>query len=342
MDELSAERPVRSVVIVLAADQRAKLARVIAVMNRKGGAGKTSVTANVAGYLADAGYRTLIVDLDPQGNMGRNLGYRDTDLNDNGEALLQSLAFGKPLSPVMSIRENLDVVPAGRMTEMLADTLVGKATRAGEKVGEELAQRLADLYPTYQVIFLDCPPGGTVLQTQALIAAKYVLMPTQSDDGSLDGIEQLAEQIAAVRTDNPGITPLGVVLFRLRTNATRRRAEVLEKLSDLLDGSGIPVLKTFIRDVPASADDERAHGKLASELANEVAGAGKARALALREHVAAVARGEVPAPLPSSSKVAASVGDLANDYAQVMVEILAIISEAEGRTTNDTKEEEAS
>lgn len=327
---------------MLAPDQRAKLARVIAVMNRKGGAGKTSVSANVAGYLADAGYRTLIVDLDPQGNMGRNLGYRDSERNDHGEALFQSLAFGRPLEPVKAVRENLDVVPAGRMTEMLADTLVGKATRAGEKVGEELAHRLADLYPTYQIIILDCPPGGTVLQTQALVAAKYILMPTQSDDASLDGIEQLAEQIGAVRAENPGVTPLGVVLFRMRTNATRRRAEVLEKLSDLLDGSGIPVLKTFIRDVSASADDERAHGKLAHELANEVAADSKARALALRDHVAAVARGDEPTPLPSNSKVAASIGDLANDYAQVMVEILAIISEAEGRQAHTDNEEAAS
>lgn len=330
---------------MLAADQRAKLARVIAVMNRKGGAGKTSVTANVAGYLADAGYRTLIVDLDPQGNMGRNLGYRDTELNDNGEALFQSLAFGKPLTPVQAVRKNLDVVPGGPLTEMLADTLVGKATRAGaggEKVGEELAHRLADLYPTYQIIFLDCPPGGTVLQNQALVAAKYVLMPTESDDASLDGIEQLAGQIATVRSENPGITPLGVILFRLLTNATKRRREVLEKLSDLLDGSGIPVLSTFIRDVPAAAVDQRAHGKLAAELADAAADDKKKRALALRDRAAAAARGEKPAPMPATTGIANSVGDLADDYFQVMLEILAIISESEGRQTNATKEEAAS
>lgn len=316
---------------MLAPAERAKLARVIAVMNRKGGAGKTSVTANVAGWFAKAGYRTLVVDLDPQGNLGRNLGYRDTDLNDQGQALFQAIAFDNPLVPVKGVRENLDAVPAGRLTDTLADTLVGKTSRAGEPVGTELAHRLAELFPAYEIILVDTPPGGTILQNQALIAAKYVLMPTPSDDGSLDGIEQLAEQIGRVRgSENPGIHPLGVLPFRIRSNATRRQRDLLEKLGDLLNGSGIPVLQTFIRDVPAAADDERGHGKLALELADLNKADLKARTQALRQRAEAAERGEDLPALPAAQNVAASISDLAQDYYSVMVEILTLISAAEG------------
>lgn len=98
---------------MLSADKRSRLRRVIAVMNRKGGVGKTSITSNLAGVLAQAGYKVLAIDLDQQGNLGDDLGYRHTDYNDHGAALFFALNSGNPLAPAKGIRENLDVVPAG-------------------------------------------------------------------------------------------------------------------------------------------------------------------------------------------------------------------------------------
>ncbi|MGL5828951.1 MAG: ParA family protein, partial [Angustibacter sp.] len=84
--------------------------RTIAVVNGKGGVGKTTITANVGGLLASSGHRVLLVDMDPQGNLAEELGYTNSEINDEGLALAQSLAFGAPLTPVENIRKGLDVI----------------------------------------------------------------------------------------------------------------------------------------------------------------------------------------------------------------------------------------
>ena len=83
----------------MAAVNREALTRVVAVINGKGGAGKTTITANVAGLLALSGYRVLVVDLDPQGNLAEDFGYTGDERDDSGRALAGSLAFGQPAAP---------------------------------------------------------------------------------------------------------------------------------------------------------------------------------------------------------------------------------------------------
>ncbi len=85
------------------------LARVVVVAQGKGGVGKTSLTANVAGLAAASGHRVLAVDLDQQGNLARDLGYEPGD----GERLLQAFVAGQPVPVVKGIRPGLDVVPGG-------------------------------------------------------------------------------------------------------------------------------------------------------------------------------------------------------------------------------------
>lgn len=79
----------------------------IAVVNGKGGVGKTTITANVGGRLAASGYRLLLVDMDPQGNLAEELGYTGSAVNDGGLAPAHALAFGVPIKPVENVRPQL-------------------------------------------------------------------------------------------------------------------------------------------------------------------------------------------------------------------------------------------
>ncbi len=255
--------------------QRLSTRRVIAVMNNKGGVGKTSVTANVAGVLAVSGKRVLVIDLDPQGNLGRDLGYRyEEGLDDEGKSLFDTLSAGVPLAPVRGIRDysdegrgRLDVIPGGRWTAMLADVLSGMAQR-GADPSERLAEALAEIAGEYDLVLLDTPPGEANVQRQALIAARRILIPTIVDDGSLDGLGGLAARVVDVRSINPTLSVLGVVLFSLNSSAKRIEEQTRAELTVML-GDIAPVFAATIRQAQAAAVDARRRGQLVFEVAKD-------------------------------------------------------------------------
>src|SRR4051794_23157663 len=102
---------------------RTRLRRTVAVINGKGGVGKTSVTANLAGLYAAAGYRVCAIDLDPQGNLGNDLGYLAAGLADGGAGLHAAAVTGVAPTPLVGVRPNLDVVPGGEQLHDLAAVL---------------------------------------------------------------------------------------------------------------------------------------------------------------------------------------------------------------------------
>lgn len=314
---------------MLTATQRMANRRVIAVMNRKGGVGKTSITANVAGVLAAAGYRVLTVDLDAQGNLGDDLGYRNVpSLNDDGMALFVSLGQSKPLTPAKNIRENLDAVPAGSSTSMLADVLQGEAAR-GKDPSDRLGVALSEISDDYDVILLDCPPGDAVLQTQALVAARWILIPTQPDDGSLNGLAQLAERVVETRPMNPTLGVLGVVLFPMVSSAKRVQQEVREKLAAIM-GDVAPVFSSTIRFAQAAGVDARSRGQLAIELARDAEGQDRfAWTKALKKDRTEEETTDAP------RRLADSAGGVAGDYLQLSHELLAHLAEQEAQTPQE-------
>ena len=90
----------------------------IAFVNGKGGVGKTSITANTAGILANSEWRVLAIDLDRQGNLQKDLGYREDDRHDQGEMLFRALTGDQALEPILTeVRPNLDVIPGGEQIE---------------------------------------------------------------------------------------------------------------------------------------------------------------------------------------------------------------------------------
>src|SRR5690349_12351011 len=107
------------------------LARVIAIVNDKGGVGKTSIAANLGGQFAGAGYRCLLVDLNRQANLADDLGYRGSEIDDEGAGLLGSIIGRTPLRPVQDVRPQLDVVCGGTRLEDLTPVMVSRLQNHG-------------------------------------------------------------------------------------------------------------------------------------------------------------------------------------------------------------------
>lgn len=253
---------------------RSALGRVVAVVNGKGGVGKTTITANVGGLLASSGYRVLLVDLDPQGNLGEELGYTGQPSDDRGRALAQALTFGGSLVPEADVRRGLDVLVGGASLDMAAAGLTMLAQKDPLRAKSALAIALSEIAPRYDLVLIDCPPGQETLQQAALAAARWALIPVKTDASSRKGLRDVARRLDAVVDANPDLDLLGVVLFGVNRGATRviesARAAIIGDLGD-----GAPVLETTIRHVEAAAQEARDRGLLVHELEEAVLAAPK-------------------------------------------------------------------
>ena len=297
---------------------RQALRRTIAVINGKGGVGKTSITANLAGLFAEAEYRVLAIDLDPQGNLGNDLGYLGAGLSDDGASLQAAATTGVAPTPITDVRARLDVVAGGEHLHDLAAVL--QARRLGGRGGvESLTASIAALAGSYDITIIDCPPGSDVLQAGALEAAHWVLVPTKTDDASRAGLREVARRFTSARVANPDLTLLGVVLFGVTTAARRVLRQAREALADDL-GAGSGVLSATIRHVEAAAVDARGRGQLVHELERDVL-AGPSWWERRRD------------PSIGSEPLAGSAGSLAADYERLAAEILNRLAESESPVT---------
>ncbi len=178
---------------------------VIAILNQKGGVGKTTTTVNLGSYLAKAGKRVLIVDLDPQGNATSGLG---VDKNSLDETMYDAL-FQHEAAPSI-VRDTdfnkLQVLPANA-------NLAGAEVQLVSALQRELQLRQVLEQFDHDFIIIDCPPSLGLLTINALSAADYVLIPVQTEYYALEGLGQLISVIERVQTAiNPNLEVLGVVL----------------------------------------------------------------------------------------------------------------------------------
>lgn len=167
--------------------------------NGKGGVGKTTCAVNVAGRTAAAGWRTLLIGLDPQGNVGHDLGYAWANSGDHGQHLVDALVTGQALYPVLlDVRPNLDVISGGDALDDLEDVMSGRARR-NQTTHAFLAGALTGLANDYTHIVIDTPPTRPSLLHLALSATRWIVVPTRADRSSIEGLRTLAAQIISVR-----------------------------------------------------------------------------------------------------------------------------------------------
>ena len=241
--------------------------RIIAITNSKGGVLKTSLTANLATILAMNGLKVLVVDLDPQGHIGLDLGYTDKSLGDNGASILNAIVTGASLQPITNVRPNLDVVPGGAEVKKVPSYLASLAHMnvGGDNGRGVLRRALAEVAPRYDFVLLDTPPGDSLLQQEIFIASRWLLFATKSDRGSLEGLNGAAALIASVMHLNPDIEILGAVVTDVDGNATAIKEEARTWLQALL-GDAAPAFMTAIRHVQKAANQMRDKGRTAIEV----------------------------------------------------------------------------
>jgi chromosome partitioning protein len=191
----------------------------IAVMNQKGGCGKTTTAVNLSACLAELGCRVLLVDLDPQAHATLGLGLRGEDLDPTLYHALR--ADGIPLTRVLqpTYHANLKLIPSNALLASLQVELVDRPAR--ERV---LEKTLEEVSPWFSFVVLDCPPSLNLLTINALTAATHVLIPIQTHYFSLDGMRELFKTIELVQEQfNPRLEIMGILptMFDPRTRMNR-------------------------------------------------------------------------------------------------------------------------
>jgi chromosome partitioning protein len=212
---------------------------IIALSNHKGGVGKTTTAVNLGAYLAEAGYQTLILDLDPQANATSALGLLDDHTSIYG-AMLEGGSIAD--LPVPTRYENLSILPAnldlsGVEVELASDP--HRLTRLRDPLQAYRATA------PFDYLLIDCPPSLGVLMTCALAAADEIIIPVQCEYLSLIGLAKMTELFFRIRETgvNPSMRIEGIVLTMAddRTNLSRSViADVREQMQDVAYQTIIP------------------------------------------------------------------------------------------------------
>ena len=215
--------------------------KIIAVANQKGGVGKTTTTINLSAALAEAGYRVLVVDLDPQGNASTGLGIEQSERElTTYELLLEDIAL-KDVIQATSI-EDLAIIPA-TVDLSSADLELVSNEKRSFLLHDALRQTQMDKFE-FDFILIDCPPSLNLLTVNAMIAAHTVLVPLQSEFFALEGLSQLMLTIREVRqSGNTELRIEGVVLtmYDKRNNLSQQvEQDARDNLGELVFETVIP------------------------------------------------------------------------------------------------------
>ncbi|NDC82093.1 ParA family protein [bacterium] len=212
--------------------------KVLAVVNQKGGVGKTTTAINIASYLSEFGNKVLLIDLDSQSNATSGLGLRPDTIQAGIYDLLISEA---PISTVLypTPFDKLHIIPSTKDLAGAEVELVGFDSR--ETV---LRDRISGLRSYYDYVVMDCPPSLGLITLNALVAADRTLIPVQCEYFALEGIASLLNTLGLVKEMfNPGLEISGIVLtmYDKRTALNRQVAEnVRTYFKDLIYETIIP------------------------------------------------------------------------------------------------------
>ncbi|OCL28447.1 sporulation initiation inhibitor Soj [Orenia metallireducens] len=214
------------------------MSKTIAIVNQKGGVGKSTTTVNLGSYLAELGKRVLLLDIDPQGNATSGVGVDKSKIED---CIYGVLIEGKKISEIMknTLIEGLDIVPATLELAGAEIELVSSISRE-----YKVKQAINEVKEDYDFILIDCPPSLGLLTLNSLAAADSVLIPIQCEYYALEGLSQLLSTIELIKGGlNPDIDINGVLLtmYDSRTNLSEQVSyEVKEHFGEIVYKTVIP------------------------------------------------------------------------------------------------------
>jgi chromosome partitioning protein len=212
--------------------------RTIAVLNQKGGSGKTTTAVNLAATLAEKGKKVLLIDLDPQASASLWYGFKD-----KGKALFDVLTEDMGLEAAIekSSVENLSVVPASQLLAGVEKSLANEV--ASESILKNKFARMVD--KSFDFLLIDCPPTLGILSLNALTMANEVLIPVEAHVMALHGLVQLLKTINLVKQRlNPQLEITGILPCRVDYR-TKHSQEVLTQLRTRFEGK---ICQSVIRE----------------------------------------------------------------------------------------------
>ena len=220
-DENESTQAVKSYADKKPVDHVVGMTKIIAIINQKGGVGKSTTAVNLSAALGDMGKQVLLVDLDPQGNATSGLGIEKGQLNTCiYDVLLNDVPIQEAIIP--DVQEGLDLVPAtinlaGAEVELVSE--MARENRLKDAVGTMRGK--------YDYVFIDCPPSLGLLTVNALVGADKLIIPIQTEFYALEGVTKLLESMKRVKSRlNPSLDIFGILLtmYDGRTTLSRQVA----------------------------------------------------------------------------------------------------------------------
>ncbi len=219
------------------------MTRIIAMVNQKGGVGKTTSAINLGAALAAAGKRVLLVDMDPQSNLSTSLGI---DAYGSGKTIYEVLRGDLPAREAVMERHNYFVLPA---SIDLSGAEIELSTAAGREF--LLTEAMEGLAPEYDYVIMDCAPSLGLLTLGALTFAGEVFIPLQSEFLALQGMSKLLQTVDVVQRRLNRKLKISGIIGTLYDQRKKLNREVIQKISEYFDDR---LFATLIRDNVALAE----------------------------------------------------------------------------------------